>query len=268
MTHVVVIGSGHDGLVAAIHLAEHGLDVTALEHASVAGGATRSTAATLPGFVHDHCARFVPMTVASPVMRELELERDGVAWVDPPAVVAHPFDDGRAIVLHRDVGATVDSLGAAGAGWSEATGRMLRLATPLVESVLPPLPPVAPALRLAAGLRGELGEWSRRLLGSVEALGLDLFDGDRRATAWLAGSAQHSGLSPRTAGSGAFGFLLQLLGHSHGWPLARGGIGTVTDALLRRAERAGARVRCDATVAAVVVERGRVVGVRLCSGRT
>ena len=98
---VLVVGAGHNGLVAAIGLAAHGLDVTVLEHAPRPGGATTSTEATLPGFVHDHCAGFVPMTLASPAMRELELD---VEWVNPPVVLAHPFDDGSAIALHRDLG--------------------------------------------------------------------------------------------------------------------------------------------------------------------
>ena len=85
--HVLVVGAGHNGLVAAIGLAAHGLDVTVLEHAPRPGGATTSTEATLPGFVHDHCAGFVPMTLASPAMRELELD---VEWVNPPVVLAHP----------------------------------------------------------------------------------------------------------------------------------------------------------------------------------
>jgi phytoene dehydrogenase-like protein len=130
--------------------------------------------------------------------------------------------------------------------------------------VLSPLPPVRAGARLALGLRSELVEWTRRLAGSVEALGTDLFDGDRRAAAWLAGSAQHSGLPPTAAASGAFGLLLQILGHTHGWPFPRGGMQALTEALIARA--AGAEIRCDASVAAVVVRGGRVAGVRLADG--
>jgi phytoene dehydrogenase-like protein len=262
---VLVVGAGHNGLVAAIHLAAAGLEVTVLEQADAPGGASASGEITLPGFVHDHCAGFAPMAVVSPAMRALELEREGLEWVDPPVVLAHPFEDGSAIVLHRDVGVTADSLGAAGAGWAAAMERMLPHATRLAQSILAPLPPVRDPLRLALSLRRESWEWARRLLGSVEALGLDLFDGDRRATAWLAASAQHSGLPPTTAGSGAFGFLLQLLGHSHGWPTPRTGMQALTDALARRAGREGARVRCAARVEQVLA-RGRVVGVRLAGG--
>jgi phytoene dehydrogenase-like protein len=266
MKRVLVIGAGHNGLMAAIHLAAHGLDVTVLEHGPRPGGATISSELTLPGFVHDHCAGFVPMAAASPAIRELELEREGLVWIDPPHVLAHPFVDGSAIALHRSVEATVASLGEAGAGWEGAMKKMLPLAEPLVQSVLSPLPPVRPALRLAAGLRGDLVEWTRRLLGSVEALGLDLFEGDTRATAWLAGSAQHSGLPPSTTVSGAFGFLLQLMGHSHGWPLPQGGMGRLVEVLVGRAEREGAKIRCQATVRQMLVRGGRTVGVELQDG--
>lgn len=252
--------------MAAIHLAGHGLDVTVLEHAPLPGGATRTSEVTLPGFLHDHCAAFVPMSAASPAIRELELESDGLLWINPAQVLAHPFEDGSAIALDRDVEATIASLGSAGAGWDAAMRRMLPLSESLVQSVLSPLPPVVPALRLAAGLRSGLAEWTRRMLGSVEALGLDLFDGDTRATAWLAGSAQHSGLPPSTTVSGAFGFLLQMMGHSYGWPLPRGGMGELSGAMVRRAEREGARIRCSATVRELMVSGGRVSGVRLSDG--
>jgi phytoene dehydrogenase-like protein len=263
MTRVLVVGAGHNGLVAAIHLAAAGCEVTVLEHAPRPGGATSSGEVTLPGFVHDHCAGFAPMAAASPALRELEL---GVDWIVPPTAVAHPFPDGSAIALHRDVGATVASLGSAGEGWARAMEQLLPHAQTLADAVLARLPPVRPAARLALALRRDGLEWIRRLLGPVEALGLDLFDGDERATAWLAASAQHSGLPPTAAGSGAFGLLLQLLGHRYGWPLARGGMQALTDALVERA--AGTELRCGAAVEAILVRGGRVAGVRLRGGET
>jgi phytoene dehydrogenase-like protein len=250
VTRVLVIGAGHNGLVAAIHLAAAGLDVTVLEHGPRPGGATSSW--SRDGFTHDHCAGFAPMAVASPAIRELAL---GVEWVNPDVVMAHPFEDGSALALHRDVDATATSLGgAAGAGWRAAMETMLPLAGTLTEAILSPLPPVRAGARLAAGLRRDGLEWARRLLGSVEALGSDLFAGDTRATAWL---------PPATAGSGALGFLLQLLGHRHGWPFPRGGIQALADALVARA---GVPIVCDATVEAILVRGGRVAGVRLCGG--
>lgn len=261
MTRVVVIGAGHNGLVAAIGLADRGLDVTVLEHGPRPGGASTSGPGTLAGFVHDGHAAFLPMAAVSPALRELELD---LPWVTPDCVMAHPFEDGSAIALHRDVGATLASLGgAAGSGWAREMERLLPVAEPLAGAILSPLPPVLGPARVAARLRRAGLEWGRRALGSVAALGHDVFEGDARATAWLAGSAQHSGLPPTATLSGAFGLLLQLVGHSHGWPLMGGGMATFTDALLARF---GGEVRCDAPVEAIRVRGGRVAGVRLRGG--
>ncbi|UGS38859.1 phytoene desaturase family protein [Capillimicrobium parvum] len=265
MTSVLVIGAGHQGLVAAIHLASAGLDVTVLEHAAAPGGATRSAECTLPGFVHDLHAGFLPMTVVSPAIRELEILGD-VDLVTPHVAIAHPFPDGTSIALHTDVEATIASLGPSGRHWREAMDQLLPLADTLAGTVLSPLPPVACTARLAAALRTDGITWGRRMIMSAEALGLELFEGDRRATAWLAASAQHSGLPPDTTISGAFGFLLQLVGQRHGWPLVRGGTGRLVDALVRRATGAGAQIRCDAAVEGVLVERGRAAGARLATG--
>jgi phytoene dehydrogenase-like protein len=266
----VVVGAGSNGLVCAIHLARAGLDVTVLEHSPRPGGASSSVEATLPGYIHDHCAGFNPMTVASPAMRELELEAEGVRWVRPDAIMAHPFEDGTAIALRHDLEETVASLEQAHAGagsqWRELIEQFRPLAQHLVETILGPLPPVRPPLALAAALRRDTLLLARRMAGSVEAFGLDVFEGALRPTAWMAGSAQHSGLPPSTAGSGAFGFLLQLTAHSHGWPFPAGGQGRIADALLSIAAREGVTVRCDAHVERVLVGGGRVVGVALPDG--
>jgi phytoene dehydrogenase-like protein len=269
---VLVVGAGSNGLVCAIHLARAGLDVTVLEHSPRAGGASSSTAATLDGFVHDHCAGFNPMSVASPAIRELglELEAEGLRWVAPEAVMAHPFADGTGIALDRDVEATSASLETtrqgAGRAWSELIEQFRPLAQQLVETILRPLPPVRQPIALLAALRRDALTLARRMTGSIEAFGFDVFNGAHRPTAWLAGSAQHSGLPPSTAGSGAFGFLLQLLGHTHGWPFPAGGQGALSDALRRIAERDGARIRCDSHVEEIIVRLGRVAGARLRSG--
>lgn len=267
---VVVVGAGSTGLVCAIHLARAGLQVTVVEHSPRPGGASSSVEATLPGFIHDHCAGFNPMTLASPAMRELELEAEGVSWVTPDAIMAHPFADGTAIALHRQLDATAESLDAttpgAGGRWRELMEQYRPLAGRLVASVLCPLPSLRPPLALAAALRRDGLLLARRMTGSVEALGLDVFEGAARPTAWLAGSAQHSGLSPTTAGSGAFGFLLQVLAHSHGWAFPAGGQGQIADALVAIATREGVQVRCDAPVQRILVRGGRAAGVGLRGG--
>ena len=254
---VLVVGAGHNGLVCGIHLARAGLDVELLEHGPRHGGASSSTQATLPGFVHDHCAGFNPLTVASPAIRELELERDGLEWVGGPQVMAHPFADGTAIVLHRDIARTAEELERASAGagraWTELVGLLEPHADRLVRSILGPLPPVRDPLAMAASLRRDAIEVARRMLSSVEAFGLDVFEGADRPAAWVASSAMHSGLEPTSAGSGAFGLLLQLLGHTHGWPFPRGGMQALAD--VARGAPAGRRreIRCDAHVEEVLV---------------
>jgi phytoene dehydrogenase-like protein len=267
---VLVIGAGTNGLVSAIHLARAGLEVTVLEHAPRPGGACSSGELTLPGFIHDHCAGFNPMTAASPAMRELALEEEGVRWIVPEAIMAHPFEDGTAIALHHDLDATVASLEAAqpGAGraWRELIEQYRPHAQRLVEMILGPLPPIRRAAELALALRRDGLQLARRMAGSVEAFGMDVFDGARRPTAWLCSSAQHSGLPPSTAGSGAFGFLLQLLGHSHGWPFPAGGQGRISEALLSIAAREGVHVRCETHVARILVRAGRVGAVQLEGG--
>jgi phytoene dehydrogenase-like protein len=162
------------------------------------------------------------MTVASPAIRELELEREGLRWIRSGAIMAHPFPDSSAIALHHDLRPTVASLDAAcpgaGAAWRGLIEQYRPLGQRPVDAILSPLPPVGPSIALAAALRRDALLLAKRMAGSIEAFGLDLFDGATRPTAWLAGSAQHSGIAPSTAGSGAFGLLLVLLAHSHGWP--------------------------------------------------
>jgi phytoene dehydrogenase-like protein len=267
---VIVVGAGSTGLVCAIHLARAGLEVTVLEHSPRPGGASTSSEATLPGFVHDHCAGFNPMTVASPAIQELNLEAEGLSWVQPDLIMAHPFDDGSAIALHRELEPTVASLEAsspgAGLAWRALIEQYRPLGQRLVNAILSPLPPVRAPIALAGALRRDALLLARRMAGSIEAFGLDVFDGAARPTAWLAGSAQHSGLAPSTAGSGAFGFLLALLAHSHGWPFPAGGQQRISDALLAIASREGVRVRCDAHVDRVIVRSGRTAGVTLRGG--
>jgi len=264
---VVVVGAGSTGLVCAIHLARAGLDVTILEHAPNPGGACSSVQATLPGFVHDHCAGFNPMTVASPAMLELELEAEGLRWIRPGVIMAHPFDDGSAIAMHHELEPTIASLEAAspgaGAAWRGLIEQFRPLGQRVVDAVLGPLPSVRASMALALALRGDALLLARRMAGSIEAFGLDVFAGASRPTAWLAGSAQHSGLAPATAGGGALGFLLALLAHSHGWPFPAGGQQRITDALLAIASREGVTVRCGAHVERVIVSRGRTAAVRL-----
>ena len=111
MVDAIVVGAGPNGLAAAIELARSGRSVTVYEANETIGGGCRSAELTLPGFVHDVCSAFHPMGAASPFMRSLDLAREGLDWIDPGAPLAHPLDDGTAVILERSLDRTVEDLG-------------------------------------------------------------------------------------------------------------------------------------------------------------
>jgi phytoene dehydrogenase-like protein len=152
----VVVGAGHNGLVAANILADAGWDVLVLEEQPEPGGAVRSSAGPAPGFVTDWCSAFYPLTAASRAFGALDLEQDGLRWRHAPNVLAHPLPDGRAAVLSRDLDTTVagvEELGAGdGAAWRRLWGTWQRLNPALLDALFAPFPPVRAGARLAANL--------------------------------------------------------------------------------------------------------------------
>jgi phytoene dehydrogenase-like protein len=266
---VLVVGAGHNGLVCGLLLARAGLEVTVLEQLDTPGGCVRSVQDTLPGYVHDHCAGFFPVTRLSPVFRRLALERDGLEWVVPELAMVHPFEDGSAIGLHRDPAATAASLDASTPGAGSAWLALYELLTPhrelLVRAGLARFPPVVPAALLAARLRRESLELGRRLLGSAATLGRGELGGER-AAAWLAGSSAHADLSPTASGTGAISMLLNLAGHWVGWPFPRGGAQRLTELMVGGIVSAGGEVRCGARVERVLRGGRGAAGVTLSGG--
>jgi phytoene dehydrogenase-like protein len=252
---VVVIGAGHNGLVAAVRLASAGLPVTVLEASSEPGGGVRSSVAD--GFVHDDCAAFFPLTLASPAFRALALD---VQWVNPAVAMAHVFEDGSALPLYRDVSQTA---AAVGQPWAVLVERLWRVRGPLLRTILGPLPPVRSVI--------ELGKEALLLaplaVSSSAGLGRRLF-GDDRAAGWLAGSGAHADVSPHSVPSGAFSLGLNFLGHLVGWPFPRGGAGRLTQALVERLRSHRGEVRCGAVVERIEPGRGVVLqgGERVAAG--
>ena len=268
----VVVGAGHNGLVAANLLADAGWSVVVVEATDTPGGAIRSAEITAPGYLSDLCSAFYPLGAASPAIRELNLEAYGLHWRHAPAVLAHVLPDDRCVVLSRDVDATatsVDSFAAGdGAAWRQTYEQWQRLGPALLDTVLRPFPPVRGALRTsrALGIAGLL-HGTRYALLPVRQLAAELFAGEG-GQLLLAGNALHTDLGPESTGSGAFGWLLAMLGQDVGFPVPEGGAARIVDALLARLRSRGGELLCGQPVSQVRMHAGRAVGVRLASGET
>jgi phytoene dehydrogenase-like protein len=264
----VVVGAGHNGLVAANLLADAGWDVAVLEGTEHVGGAVRSAELTVPGFSSDLCSAFYPLSAGSPPLVALDLEAHGLRWTHAPEVVAHLFPDGRAAVLSRELDLTAESLErfapGDGKAWRQWYSEWRHLADALLPALLTPFPPVRAGVRLAAraGLGGAL-RLGRRFLVPARRLGEERFDGEG-ARMLLTGLALHTDLAPDDAASGGFGWLLAMLGQQHGFPVPVGGAQQITEALVRRF---GGVVHRRALVDRVVVAGGRALGVRCTDGR-
>ncbi|HEY2536065.1 MAG TPA: NAD(P)/FAD-dependent oxidoreductase [Solirubrobacteraceae bacterium] len=271
MSHdALVVGSGPNGLTAAITLAQAGRRVLVLEAAPRAGGAVATEELTLPGFHHDTFSAVHPAGAASPMFAALELERYGLRWIHPPVCLAHPLPDGSAVALYRDLERTAASLEQScpgdGERWRAFAAPFVRSFDALRETMLGGFPPVRAPLRLTAGLgpRGMLGFVSLLPMAAT-TLGERLFAGEG-SRAWLYGSAMHSDVPPPGRGSAIAAAYLTLLGHGAGWPSPEGGAGRLADALLACLSEHSGEVRTGAHVVRVAVERRRVVGVELSGG--
>jgi phytoene dehydrogenase-like protein len=147
MSTAVVVGSGPNGLAAAVALAREGVEVTVLEAAERIGGGARSTEAIRPGLLHDDCSAFHPMAVGSAFLAELGLDRYGLSWAWPEIDCAHPLDGGDAALLHRSVADTEAALGRDGARWRRAFGRPAARFDALAEDIMGPLLRCPPSCR-------------------------------------------------------------------------------------------------------------------------
>jgi phytoene dehydrogenase-like protein len=211
----IIVGSGPNGLAAAITLAREGLSVQVLEACQTIGGGTRTQELTLPGFRHDVCSAVHPLGLASPFFRSLPLSDYGLEWAQPEAAAAHPLEDGPAVILERSLQATADGLGKDGPAYRRLMAPMLENWQALLGDLLGPLPlpPRHPWLDLAFGLKA---------IRSAQGLAASLYQ-DLRARALFGGMAAHSIMPLGRPITAAFGLMMQLLGHAVGWPFVRGG---------------------------------------------
>ncbi|KUH92777.1 NAD(P)/FAD-dependent oxidoreductase [Mycobacterium sp. IS-3022] len=269
----VVIGAGHNGLVAAAMLADAGWDVLVLEAQQQPGGAVKS-AELFPGFVSDLYSAFYPLSVVSPALKSLHLEDHGLRWAHSPAVVGHArsADDYDAPVIWRDIDRTAEDLDRRqrgdGARWRELFDQWCQIKEPLLETLFAPFPPV----RGAVGLLRKLGtaealRLAHLLLLPAGVMGEHLFDGEA-ARLLLLGNAMHADVPIDAPGSGVMGYMLIMMAQDGGFPVPVGGAGQLAEALVRRAQSAGAHIECGREVDAIDVRGRRAVSVRTTGGDT
>jgi phytoene dehydrogenase-like protein len=230
----IIIGSGPNGLAAAITLARAGCAVLVFEARETVGGGARSAPLTLPGFIHDICSSIHPLAAISPFFRGLPLHNYGLEWLHSPAALAHPFDDGTAALLDRSI---------------ELTGRMLGRDAMAYQQLMAPL--VASWDRLQDFLLGPLRvprhplallHFARRGLRSARALAERVFTGEQ-ARGFFAGMAAHAIMPLERIPSAAFGLILGMAGHVGGWPFPRGGAQRISDALASHLRMLGGEIR-------------------------
>ncbi|KFZ77028.1 FAD-dependent oxidoreductase [Amycolatopsis sp. MJM2582] len=239
MTTAVVVGSGPNGLAAAVTLAKAGLQVTVIEAAHVAGGGTRSSELTLPGLIHDECSGFHPLAVDTPFSREADLHSHGLRWLWPEVQYSHPLDGGRGAAALRSVGDTAAGLGDDARRWRHVFGPLTENFERITEDFLRPMLHV-PAHPLALARFG--------LLSSLPASVLASRWSTPEARALYAGVAAHAMRPLSSPMSSAIGVALGTAAHAYGWPVAEGGSAAISAAMVAALESHGGKVLTGTTV--------------------
>lgn len=228
----IVVGAGPNGLAAAIEFARRVKSVCVYEANETIGGSARSAALTLPGFVHDTCSAVHPLAVGSPFFKSVSLAEYGLEFIYPPAALAHPFDDGSALILHRSIEQTGEQLGADARSYKRLLEPLVRDWEILAPELLGPIHfPHHPFVMTRFGLTA-----IRSAASFVSRFK------EERTRAFFAGVVAHSCLSLDRAGTTAFGLVLLALGHTEGWPIPRGGTQKISDALAAHLKSLGGEI--------------------------
>ncbi|MFC7243043.1 phytoene desaturase family protein [Catellatospora aurea] len=230
----VVVGAGPNGLAAAVTLAEAGLRVSVFEAAGTVGGGARTEELTLPGFRHDPCSAVHPLGAGSPVLRSWPLDRHGLRWLHPDVALAHPFPDGTAATLSRSVTQTTASLTVDGAQYRRLVGPFLGRWDELAPDVLRPPLGAAPRHPLLLARFG--------IPAALPATVLTRWFRGPLARALVAGLAAHTTTPLGSPGTGGVALTFALAAHAAGWPVARGGSQSISDALAGHLRELGGQV--------------------------
>jgi phytoene dehydrogenase-like protein len=238
-----VIGAGPNGLAAAVVLAQAGVQVEVFEAEPQPGGAARTLPLTLPGFLHDFGSAVHPMAAGSPFFSSLPLRNYGLEWIHSPAPLAHPLDDGTAVILERDLDEAAAALGEDGKQWRRLMGPFAEHWKVLAPEILRPvrLLPRHPFLMARLGLLG---------FPSAIALSRHWFRNDR-TKALFAGLAAHSSLALDEPLSASFGLVLGAAAHAVGWPIPRGGAQSISNALCRHLATLGCTVKTSTRIESI-----------------
>jgi len=239
----VIVGSGPNGLAAAIRLAQAQLAVLVLEASETVGGGTRSVELTLPGFVHDVCSAIHPLGLGSPFFRKLPLEKYGLHWVHPEFCLAHPLEGGAAVVQRRSVSETAEELG-------RDQGAYERLMSPLVSSWEELAWEFLQPLLHVPRHPFRLGRFGLEAMRSATSLAGSRF-AEAPARALFAGLAAHSFLPLEQKPSAAFALVLGMLGHAVGWPMPRGGCQQIANALAAHLRSLGGEIALNSPVRSI-----------------
>ncbi len=239
----VIVGTGPNGLTAALRLAQKGARVQVIEAANTIGGGTRTKELTLKGYLHDVCSAIHPLAVASPFFRQLPLDQFGLEWIYPEIQLAHPLDYGKAALVHRSLEATAAGMGADADAYKKSFGKLLSNWQGLLDDLLGPLPlPLKHPLKMTRfglqALRSANG-WARSHFRET------------RARAVFAGMSAHSILPLGRPGSAAFGLMLHILAHGVGWPMAKGGSQRIAEALAAYLKTLKGKITVDRKITAL-----------------
>jgi phytoene dehydrogenase-like protein len=233
----VVVGSGPNGLAAAITFAREGCSVLILEANATIGGGIRSAELTLPGFLHDLCSAIHPLAVGSPFFETLPLKRFGLDWIQPEIPLAHPLDQGRAAILRRNVDETAGRLGKDARRYRRLMSPLTRDWKELAAEFLQPMLHI-PRHPLALTRFGLAAVCPATMLAKA------CFQ-EEEARALFGGIAAHSFLPLEAPASSAFGLVLAMAGHAVGWPLPRGGSQSIANALASYFNELGGKIEIN-----------------------